>query len=605
MVILGLNAYHADAAAAIVVDGKLIAAVEEERFRRVKHWAGFPAEAIRYSLSEAGASICDVDHIAVSRDPKAHLLKKAWFALSHGPKWSYLRDRVRNLGRVRDVKKELREALGVRGEGIRAQVHHVEHHRAHMASGFFVSPFDEAAVISVDALGDFTSAMWGSGEGKRIKVKGKILFPHSLGFLYTAATQYLGFPKYGDEYKVMGLAAYGEPEYLEAFRKIIRLKKDGVFELDLRYFRHHTNGVSMTWDGGEPVIGPLYSDRWECLLGPARKPDEEITKRHENLAASLQAVFEEVYFSLLNKLHERTKLKKLCLSGGCAMNSVANGKIFDRTPFTGVYIQSAAGDAGTAIGSAFYVHHQILGHPRLFVMEHSYWGPQFGQAELSEELGFEGREASGVRSEGIAEGKREELGVRSKEIRKRCSIVEIRDEDELCRRTAAAIADGKIVGWFQGRMEWGPRALGHRSILADPRRAGMKDLLNERIKRREPFRPFAPSILVEAVGDYFEKNYPDPFMLKVYPIKKEKRSVIPAVTHVDGTGRLQTVDRAADPRYWKLIKNFETITGVPVLLNTSFNENEPIVCNPSEAVDCFLRTKMDVLVLGNFYLERR
>jgi carbamoyltransferase len=583
MIILGLNAYHADAAAAIVVDGKLIAAAEEERFRRIKHWAGFPTEAIRTCLSEAGVSIGEADHIAVSRDPKANFRKKVLFALGHRPKWSYLSDRMRNRSRMANIKIELCKGLGVRGEEIKAKIHHIEHHRAHMASGFFVSPFDRAAVVSMDAMGDFASAMWGMGEGGRMEVEGQILFPHSLGFLYTAGTQYLGFPKYGDEYKVMGLAAYGEPEYMETFRKIIRLKKDGTFELDLKYFRHHTDGVSMSWAGGEPVIGPLYSDQWECFFGPARLPGEAITKKHENVAASLQAVFEEVYFSLLNKLHERTKLKKLCLSGGCAMNGVANGKIFDRTPFTEVYIQPAAGDAGTAIGSAFYVYHESLRRPRSFVMEHSFWGPQFDEGRL-----------------------REALGVRGEEIKDQgCVVTEVGDEDDLCRRTAGAIADGKIVGWFQGRMEWGPRALGHRSILADPRRAGIKDVLNERIKRREVFRPFAPSVRIESVGDYFEKSYPDPFMLKVYPVKKEMRSIIPAVTHADGTGRLQTVARASDPRYWKLIRAFEKITGVPVLLNTSFNENEPIVCNPSEAVDCFLRTKMDLLVLGNFIVERR
>jgi carbamoyltransferase len=365
---------------------------------------------------------------------------------------------------------------------------------------------------------------------------------------------------------------------LDAFRKIIRLKKNGAFDLDLRYFRHHTEGVSMTWDG-EPVLGPIYSDQWECLFGPSRKPDEEITKRHENIASSAQAAFEEVYFSLLNKLYELNKLKTLCLSGGCAMNSVANGKISDRTPFEKVYLPPAPGDAGTAIGSAYDVYHRVLGRPRSFVMDHAYWGPGFGEEEI--------RKAVGVRGEG-------------NEVR----VTKIDDEDELCRRTAQAIADGKVVGWFQGRMEWGPRALGNRSILADPRRPDMKDVLNSRIKRREPFRPFAPSILVEAVGDYFEKSDPDPFMLKVYPIKKEKRSVIPAVTHVDGTGRLQTVDRATQPLYWKLVKAFEKISGVPVVLNTSFNENEPIVGRPEEAMDCFLRTKMDVLVMGKFFVEK-
>jgi len=595
MIILGLNAYHADAAAAILMDGKLIAAVEEERIRRIKHWAGFPTEAIRYCLSEAGVTLSDLDHIAVSRDPKAHFWRKITFALGHRPKWSYLRDRAKNLGRVRDVKEVLRESVGVRGEGIRAKVHHIEHHRAHMASAFFVSPFDRAAVVSVDALGDYTSAMWGEGDGSRLDIAGEIHYPHSLGFLYTAGTQFLGFPKYGDEYKVMGLAAYGEPLYLDAFRKIIRLKKDGTFELDLRYFRHANEGVSMTWDGGEPVIGPIYSDEWECLFGPARKADEELSRKHENIAASLQAVFEDAYFSILNKLYKRTKLKKLCLSGGCAMNSVANGKMSDRTPFEAVYIPPAPGDAGTAIGSAYDVYHQYLGRPRTFVMDRAFWGPQFGENEIREALGVRGDE--GLGDEGIGGKRHEDQG----EIR----VTEIEDEDELCRRTAEAIADGKIVGWFQGRMEWGPRALGHRSILADARRAEIKDILNARIKRREPFRPFAPAILVEAVGDYFEKDAPVPFMLQVYTINKDKRSVIPAVTHVDGTGRLQTVHRGTDPRFWKLIRAFETITGVPVLLNTSFNENEPIVCKPSEAVDCFLRTKMDVLVMGDFMVERR
>jgi len=602
MIILGVNAYHADASAAIVVDGKLVAAAEEERFRRVKHWAGFPTDAIRYCLAEAGVSMHDVDQIAVSRDPKAYFFKKAWFALTHRSKLSYLKDRLHNLSHVKDIANILHEELGVRREEIRAKVHHIEHHRAHMASGFFVSPFDEAAVVSVDALGDFVSTMWGIGKDNRLEVGGKVSFPHSLGFLYTAATQYLGFLKYGDEYKVMGLAAYGEPEYLDAFRKIIRLKKDGTFELDLDYFRHHTDGISMSWEHGEPVIGPLYSEKWERLLGPARKPGEELSRRHENIAASLQAAFEEVYFALLNRLYQATRLKAICLAGGAAFNSVANGKIFDKTPFQEVYVQSAAGDAGTAIGSAYYVWNQVLNQPRSFVMEHSYWGPAFDCASCRKAL--EGR---GWRREG--EGVRSETEPQTSSLTPRAAagfnVTEINNEETLCRRTAQAIADGKIVGWFQGRMEWGPRALGNRSILADPRRAEMKDILNSRIKRREPFRPFAPSILIEAVGDYFEKSYPDPFMIKVYPIKKEKRSVIPAVTHVDGTGRLQTVDRAANPRYWQLIKEFEKLTGVPVVLNTSFNENEPIVHTSKEALDCFLRTMMDVLVIGNYFIEKR
>jgi carbamoyltransferase len=597
MIILGVSAYHADSAAAIIVDGRLIAVVEEERFRRVKHWAGFPSEAIRYCLAEAGLTIDQISHVAISRDPKAHLWRKAWFALSHRPKAGYLLDRLRNRSRVKDLGETLREALGVRRERVKAAIHYVEHHTSHMASAFYVSPFDAAAVASIDAMGDFVSTQWGVGKGRKLEVQGKIHFPHSLGFLYTAGTQYLGFPKYGDEYKVMGLAAYGEPDYLDDFRRIIRCKKDGTFALNLDYFRHHRDGVAMSWDGGEPVVGPLWSTEWERLLGPARKTNEEITPRHQAIAASLQAVFEEVYLDLLVHLAEETGLRCLCLAGGCAMNSVANGKILDQTPFHEIYIQSAAGDAGTAIGAAYSVWHERLGQPRSFVMDHSSWGPKYDRETCRKTLRDAGFVVDAVSPHA--------LPLTPHESERSYGITEIANEDELCRKTAHAIVDGKVVGWFQGRMEWGPRALGNRSILADPRRMEMKEILNARIKRREPFRPFAPSILIEAVSDYFEKSYPDPFMLKVYQIKKEKRGVIPAVTHVDGSGRLQTVDRVANPRYWRLIKAFEAITGVPVVLNTSFNENEPIVCTPAEAVDCFARTKMDVLVLGDFFIERR
>jgi carbamoyltransferase len=332
----------------------------------------------------------------------------------------------------------------------------------------------------------------------------------------------------------------------------------------------------------EPVLGPLWSPKVAELLGPARDPGAELTERHNDLAASLQAMYEEAFFHRVNWLQKKTGLKALCLAGGCAMNSVANGKIFAKSDFRDVFIQSAAGDAGTALGAALYVWHETLGKPRGFVMEHSYYGPQFGDGEISEQLAVSSKEL-------------EEQG---------CPVRRIEDEDALCRETAKAIAGGKIVGWYQGRSEWGPRALGNRSIVADPRRAEMKDVLNSRIKRREPFRPFAPSILEERVGEYFEESYPDPFMIKVYPIRPEKRGEIPAVTHVDGTGRLQTVSKKQNPRYWALIRAFEAETGVPVVLNTSFNENEPMVNTPQEALACFLRTKMDVLVMGNWVVRR-
>ncbi len=578
--ILGINAYHGDSSACIVIDGKLIAAAEEERFRRIKHWAGFPTESIRYCLNEAGISVEDIDHVAVNRNPTANLLKKALFALSKHPSLNLIKDRLKNATKVKDIKSKLCEEFNIDRSKLKAQVHNIEHHVAHLGSTFFVSPFEEAAIVSVDGFGDFVGAMWGIGQGDKIEVKDRVFFPHSLGLFYLALTQYLGFPKYGDEYKVMGLASYGEPSYLEKMEKIVRLNSNGRFSLDLDYFIHHSEGVTTTWNDGEPKMGPVYSPKMEQVLGPTRKREEPLTREHENIAASMQAMYEEAFFHLLNYVYTRTKIPILCLAGGCAMNSVANGKIFDKTPFQEVFIQAAAGDAGGAIGAAYYVWHQILNKPRDFVMEHAYWGPAFSEAEI-EKL----------------------LKLRNEEL-KYCTIVKIENEDELCRRTAKEIADGKVVGWFQGRMEWGPRALGNRSIVVDPRRTDIKDILNARIKRREPFRPFAPSILLEKTGEYFEKDYPDPFMIKVYPVRPEKKAVIPAVTHVDGSGRLQTVKREDNPLYWKLIKEFENLTGVPVVLNTSFNENEPIVCTPQEALDCFLRTKMDVLVMGNFFIKR-
>ncbi len=583
MIIIGLNAYHGDSSACILVDGQLIAAAEEERFRRIKHWAGFPSEAIKYCLKEANVKVEDIDYIAVNRNPNTHLLKKAIFAFKNRPSLNLVRDRFKNAGKIRNIKSILSSELGVPIERIKASLQHVEHHVAHMASAFLVSPFENAAIVSVDGFGDFVGAMWGYGQGSEIHVKDRIFFPHSLGLFYLSLTQFLGFPKYGDEYKVMGLASYGEPTYLDQMRNIVRLERNGKFRLNLGYFIHHSEGVTMTWEGGEPQMGSVYSRKMVEALGSVRKHrDDPITREHENIAASMQAMYEEAFFNLLNYVYEQTKNPVLCLAGGCAMNSVANGKIFDRTPFQEVYIQAAAGDAGGAIGAAYYVWNQLLGNKRDFVMNSAYWGPEFSEVEIKA---------------GIQE-KRTELEKLG------CIVEKINSQEELCKKTAAEIANGKIVGWFQGRMEWGPRALGNRSIVVDPRRADMKDILNARIKRREPFRPFAPSVLLEKTGEYFEKDYPDPFMIKVYPIRPEKRAVIPAVTHVDGTGRLQTVRRDDNPLYWQLIKEFEKLTGVPVVLNTSFNENEPIVCTPAEALDCFLRTRMDVLVLGNYFIKR-
>ncbi|MGB9068195.1 MAG: carbamoyltransferase C-terminal domain-containing protein [Candidatus Acidiferrales bacterium] len=578
MIILGVNAYHANAAAAIVVDGRLIAAVEEERLNRVKYAAGLPARAIQFCLYRAGVKLSEIDHIAIPRDPYARLGTKLRFAMRM-PKFAF--DRLRVMRKFAGVREDLASAFEIPPDMIRARFHHIEHHRAHMASAFFVSPFESAAVLSADGLGDFASFMCASGEGPRMRVLGEVAFPHSLGIYYTALTQYLGFWKFGDEYKVMGLAAYGQPEFLDEFRRIVRAEGSHSFRLGIPYFIHQSQGSEMTWRDATstPVLGRLFSPYLEKRLGPARKADEPLTQRHHNLAASMQAALEEVLVACWRGLAAETRQKSLCLAGGVAFNCVANAKVLTTTPFERVYVQPAAGDAGLSVGAAFAVEHEILGRPREFTMEHAYWGPEYSVAEMKQVAAS----ASGSGEAAIAE----------------C------DESALLESTARHIAAGKIVGWYQGAAEWGPRALGNRSILADPRRPEMKDILNRRIKHREIFRPFAPSIIEEAVGEFFEQTHPSPFMTFAYPVRHEKRSVIPAPTHVDGTARLQTVSRSANPLYWKLLRKVGDLTGVPVVLNTSFNDNEPIVCRPEEALDCFRRTQMDVLVMGSAILEKK
>lgn len=581
--ILGINAFHGDASACLLKDGQLIAAAEEERFRRIKHWAGFPSEAIQYCLSEASIGISQVEHIAINRDPSANLLQKALFAFLKKPSLSAITDRLKNAGKVKDVTELLNHSLGKSKDQVSAKIHHIEHHLAHLGSSFFVSPYQQAAVVSVDGFGDFVSTMWGTGDDTSITIKDKVHFPHSLGLFYLAITQYLGFPHYGDEYKVMGLAPYGQPVHLGSMRRIVKLLPKGLFELNLDYFSHHSEGVAMVWDDGEPKIGKVFTDQLEKLLGPSRNSGEELTQYHKDIAASAQAMYEEAFFHLLNHVASETKMNSLALAGGCAMNSVANGKIFNHTPFKEVYIQPAAGDSGGSIGAAYAVWHQLLNHPRAFVMHHSYWGPSYSANQI----------------QSLLQERSNDIGTAQ------CTITRYDNELPLCQRTAQAISEGKVIGWFQGRMEWGPRALGNRSILGDPRRADMKDILNLKIKRRESFRPFAPSILRESTGAWFDVDCDVPFMLQVFQIKEEKWQLIPAVTHVNGSGRLQTVTELQNPRYYKLIKSFEGISGVPILLNTSFNENEPVVCKPEEALDCFLRTQMDILVLGDYVIERK
>jgi carbamoyltransferase len=580
MIILGLNAFHADSSAALVRDGILVAAAEEERFRRVKHWAGFPSQSVAYCLQEAGLQLGDVQHVAINQDSRANLVRKIRYVITHAPKIDLVLNRLRSRRKRSGISELLVSEF--RGQEFKGTIHHVEHHLAHLYSAFHVSPFDEAVVASVDGFGDFSSAAWGVGVGQKISAQGRVYFPHSLGIFYQALTQYLGFPHYGDEYKVMGLAPYGKPAHLDAMRRIVRLSADGSFELDLKYFLHHKTEISYQWAGGSPEVDNLFAPALEELLGPRRKPSDPIEGRHHDIARSVQAMYEEAFFNLIRVAQKASGITNLALAGGCAMNSVANGKVRRTMTYRRVYVQAAAGDAGGAIGAAFAVWHK-LGGVRTFVMDHAYWGPHFARDQVK---------AAIIKHQ----GQLAEAG---------CSVEEFVDEAVLCQRVAKAIADGKVIGWFQGRMEWGPRALGNRSILCDPRRADMKSVLNAKIKRRESFRPFAPSVLEEAVPDWFEEDDDVPFMMQVFQVRAERQGLIPAVVHVDGSGRLQTVSQRTNPRYHKLISSFRELTGIPLVLNTSFNENEPVVCEPAEALDCFLRTNMDALVIGDVVVSRK
>jgi predicted NodU family carbamoyl transferase len=725
MIILGLNAYHADSAACLIIDGKLVAAAEEERFRRIKHWAGLPTKAIDYCLREARLNIRDVDHIAINRKPGVNNLRRLGFVATHWPSPGLMLQKIKNIRSAVSVKETLQEEYKLE---LKAELHQVEHHLAHLASAFLVSGFSEAACISIDGFGDFASTALGFGEGNEIKIDDRVYFPHSLGIFYSALTQFIGFPHYGDEYKVMGLAPYGDPHFIDPLREVLNIQSDGSFRLNLKYFRHHSDNVSYTWENCTPAVGLLYRSSLIDLLGPARQPNEPLEQRHKDLARSVQVTYEKAFLALLQALHKKRPCDNLALSGGCAMNSVANGKVYRRTPFKKMYLPAAAGDAGGAIGAAVIVLNQLTARGQRSEVSSQPGGtsssrppeilefsppPGSGSSSRSQKPdvrdqsgGTAGQEAQGKMGDGdreseansgqtsevppspssgaasssqqsavrdqpapevgavqSAEGEAQSanateivaieaeqsgrnagegaaglsnpqsaipqislrplrtaylgpesteeeihalLDWKKKEISMaECALAILAVEEELIERTAKAIDDGKVVGWFQGRMEWGPRALGNRSILGDPRRADMKEILNSKIKRRESFRPFAPSILREDVSDWFEQDDDVPFMMEVFQIRAQKRSFIPAVTHVDGSGRLHTVEKDVNPRYHRLISQFKELTGVPIVLNTSFNENEPVVCYPEEALDCFLRTKMDLLVLGNFLIERK
>ena len=574
MIVLGINAYHADSSAAIFKDGKMIAATEEERFRRIKHWAGFPSLAVEFCLQEAGITLAEVNHIAIGRDPKAKFLKKLFFfAKNAATSFNFIQDRFQNLQNVASIEVELSKISGLREAEIKPKIHQVEHHRSHLASAFFASPFNESAILSIDGSGDFSTTMFAVGRGSKIEVIDSIDFPHSIGVFYTAFTQLLGFPYYGDEYKVMGLAPYGTPKYVAKLRDVVLWKKGGLFELNLDYFRSASQGY-VEYENNIPIVHSLFGEKMIKVFGPVRKKEEALTQYHKDIAASVQRFTEETIFHILKGLHERTGLTNVCIAGGVAQNSVANGKLTRNTPFKNVYIPSAGHDAGISMGAALYVYHHTLSQSRVEPIYSAYTGAKFSNDEIEATL----------QSQNIEYTKY--------------------SDEELYDVASDRLIKGGVIGWFNGRAEFGPRALGARSILADPRRNDAKELLNSKIKRRESFRPFAPSILKEYVSEYFEVDDIVPFMEKVFPIRKEKQALIPAVTHADGSGRLQSVDAAISPAYHKLISAFYKKSGVPILLNTSFNENEPIVNTPQEALDCFLRTSMDMLVMENIIIER-
>ena len=574
MLILGLNMFHADASAAIVVDGEVKFAIAEERLNRHKHFGGFPALAVKACLDAVGAKISDVEHVAVGQDSDANLVKKVRYALSNPAKvLNFVRIRQRKEA-MRDVRSLIAKALDVDSGKLGFQEHHLEHHIAHIASAYYCSPWEKAAGFSYDGSGDFVSTMMARCEGNEIEVLERVFLPHSLGSLYTMICEFIGYSKYGDEGKVMGLAPYGKDTYCGEIGKIVN-PKNGGFQLDLGYFKPlgSNQGMQVLPDG-TVRLARHFSDRMEKQFGEPRKPHTDISQRDMDLAFALQHRFEEIFFHLLNNLHKRVPLDDLAMAGGCALNSVANGKLFDCTPFRRTYIQPAAGDEGLAIGAALHTYHSVLKQPRRHELRNSYLGPEFSESRIQSAL-----QGAGLQHRKLERG-------------------------ALLEETADQIAAGNVVGWFQGRMEWGPRALGNRSIVAHPGLPNMKDVLNARIKHREWFRPFAPSIMADYQHEYFEHDHPSPFMLHVYKIRPEKRKELCAVNHVDDTGRLQTVTREENPLYYDLISAFHRKTGIPVVLNTSFNENEPIVCTPEEAIDCFQRTRMDVLAIGPFLVVK-
>ncbi|MEI7634608.1 MAG: carbamoyltransferase [bacterium] len=562
MNIIGISAFYHDSAAALVADGQLIAAAQEERFSRKKHDDRFPIHAVRYCLAEAGISLNDVDHIVFYDKPFTKFERLLFTYLDQFPRGfsSFIRAMPVWMRDKLWIKSIIRHELNYKGS-----ILFNDHHLSHAASAFLVSPFGEAAILTVDGVGEWSTSTWGVGRGTTIDLHHETRFPHSLGLLYSAFTYYLGFKVNSAEYKVMGLAPYGKPVYYDKVRETVDWREDGSFKLNIKYF-DYLHGLRMT------------NSRFDALFGgPPRKPETRLTQREFDIAASIQKATDEIMVALARNIQRQTGLKRLCMAGGVALNCVANARVLREAGFDDIFIQPAAGDAGGALGAAYYLYNCVLGHPRSYQMKHAFHGPGFSDNECRGQL--------------------DAFGAKYKPL----------DRETLTRETAALITANHVVGWFQGRMEFGPRALGGRSILADARDPAMKDKLNMKIKFREGFRPFAPSVIEECAAEYFDlrDGIASPFMLLVADVREDKR-VIPSVTHVDGSARLQTVSCAEAPLYHELISEFGRQTGVPVIINTSFNvRGEPIVCTPTDAYRCFMRTNMDYLVVGTFLLDKR
>lgn len=577
-VILGLNAFHADSAACLLIDGKLVGAVAEERLgNREKHSPAFPKNAIRWLLSDNGLKLADVTHVALPRDTSANRAAKVRYTLSRPVKGG--RAALEHFSRTKETLTMLQKLSAICDEdpkSIGFETVPVEHHLAHISSSYYCSPFDGlTAGFSYDASGDFASAMAARCEGSKIEILDRVTLPNSLGFFYTALCQFIGFDEFGEEYKVMGLAPYGEDVYGEVMKQLVKLPENGWFELSKGAFGMHEGGESGAKDDrGRIKMGRLWGDHISKILGPPADRGA-ITQREKNIARSVQVRFEEAAVHCLSRLHTMVPTERIVMAGGCALNGVANSKILRETPFETPYLQAAASDDGTCLGAAFWVWHNVVGSSERFHMKHAFWGPKYGASQHRKAV-----EKTGLKIEEFAE------------------------DEPLVERVAQLISDGLVVGWYQGRSEWGPRALGNRSILANPAIKTMKDTINTKIKRRESFRPFAPSVLKEDVATYFEQDVYSPFMMHVVKLKPEWRERLPAITHIDGTGRLQSVDPVSNALYHSLISAVKSHTGVGMVLNTSFNENEPVVDTPEQAVDCFMRTDMDALCVGRYVVVK-